>query len=400
MLSYAEARATVVQRAPTVGEERVALELALGRVLARDVHASEPVPAVSASAMDGYAVASGSFQGPGPWTLPVKGESRTGAVAPELVLGSACRIFTGAGLPAGSDTVVMQEDAERREELVTFREAPRPGAHVRRAGEDLAVGQLALPAGTRLGPFQLALLASLERPELTVRRRPRVAVLCTGDELRAPGEPKRPGTLAESNSIGLAALVAQAGGVATVLPLVRDDSDATEAAIREALASCDVLVTVGGVSVGDHDVVRPALARAGVALEFWKVAIKPGKPLALGTLGQVRVLALPGNPASALVTFLLFGMPLLRALQGDAAPFAATWRLPLATKVVRRPGRLEFMRARTVVDQGERWIEPLVNQASGAVTSIAWSNALAVLPAEAGELARGTVIDVLQLSDA
>jgi molybdopterin molybdotransferase len=400
MLSYAEARAVVVEGVQLLGEERLAVGCALGRTLSRDVRARGPLPTVSASAMDGYAVATQSFRGAGPWTLPVTGESRTGALAPPLEAGSACRIFTGAALPAGSDAVVMQEDVEQRDQRVIFKEAPREGAHVRWAGEDLASGAVALAAGTRLGPFQLALLASLDEPEVTVRRQPRVAILCTGDELRAAGEPVRAGTLAESNSIALAALVAQAGGVASVLPLVRDDGPATEAAIAQALTSCDVLVTVGGVSVGDHDVVRPALARAGVSLAFWKVAIKPGKPLALGTFGAVRVLALPGNPGSAMVTFMLFGMPLLRAMQADAAPFAPTFLLPLAAAVARRPGRLEFTRARLVLRDGATSIEVLRNQASGAVTTMAWANALAVLPADSSELPQGAPVEVLRFSDA
>ena len=400
MLSYAEAREMVLRGVQPLGNERLALAQAVGRVLGRTVLARGPLPATTASAMDGYAVSTTAFQGTGPWALPLVGESRTGALPPALAPGSTCRIFTGASLPAGSDAVIMQEEAERQDHGVTFRQAPAPGAHVRWAGEDLRLGQEALPAGTRLGAFQLSLLASLDLPEIVVHRRPRVAILCTGDELRAAGDPALPGTLPESNAIGLAALVAQAGGVPTVLPLVRDEHELTEAAVSDALRACDVLVTVGGVSVGDHDLVRPALERAGVTLDFWKVAIKPGKPLALGACGATRVLALPGNPASAQVTFMLFGMPLLRALQGDGQPFAPVLSLPLARAVVRRPGRLEFMRARVDAHEGRARVNPLPNQASGAVTSMAWANALAMIPAEATELLPSSEVDVLRFADA
>jgi molybdopterin molybdotransferase len=400
MLSFAEARELVVRDVHPLGHERVPLDRALGRVLGRPAIAHGPLPPTSASAMDGYAVASATMTGSGPWTYQVLGESRTGGLAPTLVPGSACRIFTGASLPAGSDAVIMQEDADRHEQMVTFRAAASPGAHVRWAGEDLASGAIALTAGTRLGPLHLSLLASLDRAEVAVHRRPRVAILCTGDELRSPGDAQRPGTLPESNSVALAALVRQAGAEATILPLVGDDAEATHAAISDALAACDVLLTVGGVSVGDHDLVRPALERAGVSLAFWKVAIKPGKPLALGARGATRVLALPGNPASAVVTLMLFGLPLLRALQGDLEPFPAMLRLPLAKKVLRKPGRLEFMRARVLVSEGIPSVEAFSNQASGAITTMAWANALALLPAEHSLLDAGALVEVLRFSDA
>jgi molybdopterin molybdotransferase len=313
---------------------------------------------------------------------------------------TACRIFTGAPVPAGADTVVMQEDVAREGDRASFRAAPAKGSHIRRAGEDLAAGDVALEPGTRLGAFQLALAASLDYPELVVAERPRVTILCTGDELRAPGEPARPGSIAESNAIGLRLLAEQAGATVAIAPLVGDDLAATQAAVERGLASSDLFVTVGGVSVGDHDVVRPALERAGVTLGFWKVAIKPGKPLALGRLDKVRVLSLPGNPASSMVTFALFGMPLLRAMQRDKNPLPGRLLARLGARITRKPGRLEFLRSALAVKDGALTVLPFSNQASGAVTTMAWSDALAIVPADATSLAEGEILEVLRVADA
>ena len=400
MLSFEEARSKVLSDVPLVGAERVNLRDAAGRVLAKPIVARAPFPPFAASAMDGYAVAITSFVGEGPWSLEVSAESRMGQLPAPLVRGTACRIFTGAPVPAGADTVVMQEDVTRDGARAVFRGAPDRAAHIRQAGEDLAAGAIALEAGVRLGAFQLALAASLDHPELVVAERPRVTILCTGDELRAPGEPPRPGSIAESNAIGLSLLAAQAGASVSVAPLVGDDLPATRAAVARGLVTSDLLLTVGGVSVGDHDVVRPALEQAGVALDFWKVAIKPGKPLALGRAGRVRVLSLPGNPASSMVTFVLFGLPLLRMMQGDQNPLPTTLRARLGSPITRKPGRLEFLRSRLVMKGDALTIVPLSNQASGAVTSMAWSDALAIVPAEATSLAEGEVLDVLRVSDA
>jgi len=400
MISFDEARALVLSKVETLGSDRVSLDQAIGRVLAMPVLARAPFPPFSASAMDGYAIATSSFDGSGPWTLEVVGESRMGALPPPLLARTACRIFTGAALPSRADAVIMQEDAVRDGDRVTFRAAPRPGAHVRHAGEDLGAGDVALRPGTRLGPFHLALAASLDHPELVVARRPRVTIVCTGDELRTPGEPVRPGTIAECNSIGLRALAEQAGASVRVAPIVPDDRQAARSSIEEALSEADVLITVGGVSVGDHDVVRPALEEAGVRLEFWKVAIKPGKPLALGRAGSTRVLSLPGNPASSMVTFSLFGLPLLRAMQGDDRPVPVTLRAPLAASITRSPGRLEFMRAKLVTIEGQLAVQTLPNQASGAVTSMAWADALAIISPEATSVPRGEMVGVLKLADA
>jgi molybdopterin molybdotransferase len=358
------------------------------------------LPAFDHSAMDGYALRVADLKGPAPWTLPVVGESAAGGVPDPLASGSACRIFTGAEIPSGADAVVMQEHATIDRGRVTVTAAPKRGQHVRRAGEDMAAGSLAIRAGSRISAGVIALSAMLDQPELVVSQRPRVTILCTGDELRAPGEEARPGSIPESNSAALSVLARQAGAMVRIAPRVRDDADTVRNAVEQALDGTDVLVTVGGVSVGDRDVVRPALAQAGVTLDFWKVAIKPGKPLAVGSIGTTHVLGLPGNPASALVTFALFGLPLLRALQGDAHPFAPVFRTTMSQARKRSPDRIEFVRARLRVDDGVLMAYPHENQASGAATNLADSDGLAIISAGDVPLPARSIVDFVRWNDA
>ena len=389
---------TAVRR---VGVERIAVRDAAGRVLARAVLARDPLPRFDNSAMDGYAIATADLEGNGPWTLPLSGESAAGAPALPLAPKSTCRIFTGAPLPERADAIVMQEHVTREGDTIRFDARPKTGAHVRRAGEDMRAGETALASGTRLGAGHLALAAMLAHAELEVSRRPAVTILCTGNELRAPGElePAGAATIPESNSAPLAALATQAGALVRVAPIAADDPHAMALALADALTSTDLLLTVGGVSVGDHDVVRPALERAGVTLDFWRVAMKPGKPLAVGRSAQAHVLGLPGNPASAMVTFALFGMPLLRAMQGDARPFATPLRAALAHDCKRSPDRLELARASLEVVDGALVVRTLANQSSGAATSLAASDSLAVIPAGTEPLGAGTIVDVVRWID-
>ena len=399
MISFDEAIQRLLARATRVGGERVPLQEAAGRVLAADLIAGSPLPGFDHSAMDGYAVATRDFDGDGPWTLPVAGESSAGRPAPVLAAGTTCRIFTGAPIPEQADAVVMQEDVTREGALLRTEMRPKPGQHIRRRGEDLKDGAVALAAGERLGAGAIALAAMLDRAELVVARRPRVTILCTGDELRAPGDAPRAASVAESNSAPLSALARQAGAAVRVAPIAGDEPDETLRAIEEALAGTDVLLTVGGVSVGDRDVVRPALERAGVTIDFWKVSIKPGKPLAVGARGPTFVLGLPGNPASAIVTFALFGAPLIRALQGDARPRAPRWPVVLEKARKRSPDRLEFVRAWLRVEGGALVAAVHDNQASGSTTSLASSDGLAVIPPGDEAIAAGTRVDFLRWSD-
>jgi molybdopterin molybdotransferase len=393
MLSFDEALERVIGIAPRLEPERVALESAHRRVLAEDLRATAALPAFDASAMDGYAVSAADFPGAGPWEIPVIGESRTGQGAPPLTSESTCRIFTGAAIPSGADCVVAQEDVQRVGDAARFSARPTAGSHIRREGEDLAAGAVALGTGVRLGAYQLGLVAALDATSVVVSRAPRVTILCTGDELRAPGSPKMPGMLAESNSIVLRTLAESLGAVVTVAPMMRDDLDATSAAIAGALQNSDVLVTVGGVSVGDYDVVRPALERAGAHLDFWKVAIRPGKPLALGRTETCVVLGLPGNPVSAQVTFTLFGMSLLRAMQGDRAAKPRFVSSALSRPLRQQTGRRGFYRG--VLDGSI--VTPLDGQSSGATTSLPWANALIVLDEDVKLAAAGDTVLVLPL---
>jgi molybdopterin molybdotransferase len=399
MITFTEALARLLAGVQPLGPERVALDEAAGRVLAEDVRAATPLPPFDYSAMDGYALATRDLPGDGPWSLPVVGESSAGGELPELAPGTACRIYTGARLPSGADAVVMQERVARAGDVATLTARVRPGDHLRRRGDDLAEGALALAAGARLTPGRVALAAALDRPQLLVARRPVVTVLCSGDELRSPGQPGQAGSIPESNGYFVAAAARAAGALVRVSPFVRDEPEDARRAVTDALRGSDVVVTVGGVSVGDRDVVKPALEAAGVVIDFWRVKIKPGKPLAVGRAGATQVIGLPGNPASASLTFLLFGVPVLRALQGDVAPLPVRLRAAVRSAVRREPGREEFLRARLEHDREGLAVRVLPNQASGAVTSFAEADALAVVPAEKGTVEAGEVLEVIRLAD-
>jgi molybdopterin molybdotransferase len=395
MLPFDEALNRILGSAPAMPAERVPLAQGVGRVLAEDLIARSPLPGFDYSAMDGYAVARADFGGSAPWELPVLGESRAGALASQLGPGTACRIFTGAPIPEGADAVVMQEDVTRDGGMARFIAQPALGAHIRRRGEDLAAGTAALSQGTRLGAFQIGLVAAVDRDQLLVARRPRVTILCTGEELRAPGSLDIPGSIPDSNGPSLAALVRATGAEAVIAPRTGDDLKATEDAIRAALQGSDLLLTVGGVSVGEHDMVKAALANVGVELEFWKVLIRPGKPLAFGRLGQTLILGLPGNPVSAQITFALFGMPLLRKMQGDRRPVPARSRARLNSALRQNPGRTGFYRAQL---QGDLAITAS-NQASGSAVSLAQADALLILPADSSGLAAGESIEMIRLAE-
>jgi molybdopterin molybdotransferase len=395
MLEFELARQRILEQVTPLGTELIPVDEADGRVLGEDLLSSVDLPPFDYSAMDGYAVVAADFQGAGPWELAVAFEQRAGASGGRVTPGSVARIFTGAPLPEGADAIVMQEDTERRAERVLVRAAPRLGNHVRRRGEGLAQGAVALTRGTRLNPFRVGLVAALDRAQVRVARRPRVALLCTGDELRDAGSAPRAGSIPDSNGPSLAALARRTGAHVVRLPRTSDDLELTQAAIRTALAEHDVLLTVGGVSVGDHDVVKAALEAEGVGIDFWKVKIKPGKPLAFGRRGSSFVLGLPGNPVSAQLTLCLFGLPLLRALQGDTRAVPMPVRVRLANAISQKPGRLGFYRARLEGDVAHVH----GNQASGAPTSMASADVLVMVPEGSTGVAAGAEASALRLDD-
>ncbi len=404
MLSVEDARARILGNAEPLPAERVRLQAALGRVLAEDVRSTAPLPGFDYSAMDGFALEAEACDGEGPWEFPVVGESRTGHAPPDWVKGTACRIFTGAAIPRGATAVLLQENvlgpdgeplrSARGLEAIRFAHRPHVGEHVRLAGEDLPLGALGMARGTAVGALQLGLLAALDRGSLIVSTRPRVLIVNTGDELREPGSPAPgPTSIPESNSVVLAALAQSAGAEVAVLPLTRDDLETTRRAFCAALLHCDVLVTVGGVSVGDHDLVRPALEAAGVSLDFWKVRMKPGKPLVYGRSGATHVLGLPGNPMSAQVTFMLFGLPLLRALQGQIERAPRSFSLNLLGSLRQKPGRRGFYPGKWEADG----VMPLGNKSSGSTVSLASADVLIVMPEELEELPAGKAVEVISL---
>ena len=388
-----------------LGHERVALADAFDRTLAANLDANTDSPAFDNSAMDGYAVRSAELGGANaaaPLRLDVVLESRAGGNVPQALPTNACgRIFTGAPVPDGADAVVMQEDVMRDGDAAIFAAAAAAGAHIRRRGGDLARNTPMLASGARLGAAEIGLLASQGHAIVSVYRRPRVAILSTGDELRDLGEPARVNgerdlKIINSNAYALAAQVREAGGEALILPRVADDRGLIETAMREALAA-DVVMTCGGVSVGDYDFMHDVFAAVGVVNEFRKVRIKPGKPLTFGRAGRVPVVGLPGNPVSAMVTFEAFVRPALRRMVGDPQPYREAVEVPLAHDYRRRPGRPELARGRLLSAGGGDHLELAHSQGSGSLVSMVGANALALLPAETTELAAGTPLAALRL---
>jgi molybdopterin molybdotransferase len=389
-LSIDEARARVLAavRGP-LGREEVAVRDALGRVLAEDVAAQHDVPAFANSAMDGFAVRSG----PAGRTLGIVGESRAGAPATVPVgEGEAVRISTGAALPEGADAVLQVELVTLDGVRVTLDDDVDAGRNVRPAGDDLRAGDVVLTAGTRLGAAELGLAVACGRASVVCARVPRVAVLATGDELVPAGQPLAPGQIHETNGLTLKALATQAGANVVRAEVVPDTEAQTRAAIASALDEADVLVLSGGVSVGPHDHVKPALQAQGVVEDFWRVALRPGRPTWFGTRGDTLVFGLPGNPVSAMVTFLLFVRPALGALQGvPHAPDRFVARL--AEAIPRHPDRDECVRV-TLRDGVATSTGP---QGSHQLRSMLGADGFAIVTAGEGTLEPGAEVEVERL---
>ena len=381
MLTLDEALARLLAATRPLAEaETVSTFDALGRVLAQEVRSALDVPPADNTSMDGYALRCADVPAAGT-RLPVSARIAAGSVAGALVPGSAARIFTGAQLPAGADAVVMQEQCSVDGDGVRVDTVPEPGQWIRRRGEDVRQGAVVLPAGTKLTPQALGLAASVGAATLQVSRRPRVALFSTGDELVMPGEPLKPGAIYNSNRYTLRGLVQAAGCECTDLGIVPDRLDATREALRRAARGHDLIVTSGGVSVGEEDHLRPAVAAEG-RIDLWQIAIKPGKPLAFGEVRRgddsiALFVGLPGNPVSSFVTFLLAVRPLLLRLQGAAAdapralPMRADFDWPRPDK------RREFLRVRRNPSGG---LDLFDNQSSGVLTSAVWGDGVVDTP--------------------
>jgi molybdopterin molybdotransferase len=389
LLTIAEARRLVLETAVPLGTETVAIADACDRVLATDLQAVGDVPPFPCSAMDGYAVNPGEANR----TLKVVGESRAGAPSAQpLGADQAIRISTGGAVPAGATAVIPQENVEVVNGAILTRTAVRPGDHVRDRGEDMRAGTTVLAKGTVLGAAELGAAVAAGAGALTVTRRPRVQVLSTGDELKAPGEPLGPGEIHNSNGPMLVALAAHQGAFTAPPGRLPDDRTATEAGLKQALESADVVIVSGGVSVGPHDHVKPALATLGVEEVFWRVALQPGKPTWFGRRGSTLVFGLPGNPVSAAVTFALFVRPGLAALQGRNEPQPIDSEAFLSTAVRRNPDREQAIRVRLERENGRLIAHPNGPQGSHIVTSLLGADALAMVPAGDGELEAGAAV--------
>ncbi|MBZ6378621.1 molybdopterin molybdenumtransferase MoeA [Pacificimonas flava] len=390
MLSYEEARSRILADIDVLESEDVALEVASGRTLARDLVASHDQPPFNASAMDGYAVRWEDL--PGPFKLV--GESAAGMAFGETVgRAEAVRIFTGAPLPAGADTVLVQEDctADGTDIRLTGSGPAASGSHIRRRGMDFANADLLISAGTRLTPRHLALAAAGGHGRLAVNRPPRVALIANGDELVLPGTALSPGQITASSSPMIAASLRHAGADVDDFGIVADEATELKTALLKASAY-DIVVTMGGASVGDHDHMHSAMEAAGAERDFWRVAIRPGKPLIHGRIGAATLVGLPGNPVSAYVCALLFVAPLIAAFQGQP-PGPATTTARLREQLPANGARRDHLRA--VVEGG--WVRPLATQDSSQLAVFASANALIVREAHAPQAADGDEVEVIPL---
>lgn len=402
MMSVAEAQERILALAAPLGEETVPLTAACGRALRRDVVARRTQPPFDAAQMDGYAVAlpeGGAAPAGTPFRL--RGEARAGAAAEAtLSPGEAVRIFTGAPMPAATQgtrlSIALQEDASQQGDVVSFSEAVGPEAWIRPAGLDFSEGDVLLTAPRRISPEDVALAAASGAPWLTVSRRPRAALLTLGDELRLPGETLGPSDIHASNQFGVAALLAKAG-VEIVMPPVVPDDIASLSRVIEDVSGADLIVTLGGASDGDHDLARPAFAALGMAPDFYKIAMRPGKPLMAGRLGRALVLGLPGNPVSAMVCSRVFVLPALAALEG-APGLGEEWvELPLAETLGKGGPRAHYMRAVIEGRGAERRVRVYEDQDSSRLRLLSTADCLALRPANDPKRDEGARIPCLLL---
>lgn len=377
------------------GFEQIAVRSALGRILAQAVISPIDVPSHTNSAMDGYAISSVDLPEEGTRELRMIGTALAGEPFPGVVKpGAAVRIMTGAVLPKGTDTVVMQEHVEREGDTVRIGCGHKPGQNVRQAGEDLARGATALAPGQRLQPAELGMLASLGITEVRVRRRVRVAFFSTGDELRSLGETLAEGEIYDSNRYTLYGMLTRLGVELIDMGVVRDRRDDLQQALAEASESADAVITSGGVSVGEADFVKDILNTLG-EVNFWKIAMKPGRPLAFGRVNKAVFFGLPGNPVSVMVTFYQFVQPALRRMMGQTEIQPILFKVPCANRLKKRPGRTEFQRG--ILERqsdGTLIVRSTGEQGSGILSSMSRANCFIVLPDEWSSVEAGTLVDV------
>ena len=399
LMPVADALAAVLAGAEALPEEMVALDAAYHRVLARDIAARRTQPPLAMSAMDGYALRAADASHVAA-RLKVIGEVAAGrpferAVGP----GEAVRIFTGGVIPEGADTVVIQEDTVADGASITITEAAASGRHIRPAGVDFNKGDILLAQGRRLGDRDLSLAAGMNHPELPVRRKPKVAILATGDELVMPGESLGPGQIVYSNGYALRALARAEGAETVDLGIAADTVDATTHGIRRARdCGADILITTGGASVGDHDLVKRSLEAEGVTIAFWRIAMRPGKPMMHGRLGAMRVIGLPGNPVSAYVCGFLFLVPLIRALSGRASIHHVRETALLGRDVVANDEREDYLRARLEERaDGALMATPVHHHDSSLLANLAAARALVIRAPFAPAATAGSPCDILRL---
>ena len=399
LMPVTEALSAVLAGAEPLPEEMVALDAAHHRVLARDVAALRTQPPQAMSAMDGYAVRSADASAVAA-RLKVIGEVAAGRPFEKTVgKGEAVRIFTGGVVPEGADAIIIQEDTVVEGGGITITEAAIAGRHMRPAGVDFRKGEILLARGTHLTDRDLSLAAGMNYPEVPVRRRPKVAILATGDELVMPGSAPGPGQIVYSNGYALRALARQEGAETIDLGIATDTVEATTRGIRRARDSgADILITTGGASVGDHDLVKQSLETEGVTIAFWRIAMRPGKPMMHGRLGALRVIGLPGNPVSAYVCGFLFLVPLIRALSGHTDIHHAHETALLGRDVAANDMREDYLRARLEVRKdGELVATPVDHQDSSLLANLAAARALVIRPPFAPAARAGSPCDILRL---
>ena len=400
LLGIDAARKMIFERVqPVDGIERVALGRALGRTLAEDIAAPIAVPGFDNSAVDGYAVRFDDLDRHGPTTLRcvdriAAGHDPSAALTPGL----AARIFTGAALPAGADVVIMQEDCQRDGDLVTIRPGIKRHANTRQAGEDVPRGAMALTAGRRLGPADLGLLAALGFAEVPVRRRLSVALLSTGDEVREPGQPLGARQIYDANRFILSGLLERLGVEVRDIGIVPDDPATLAAVLRQAAETSDLIISSGGVSTGEEDHVRAAIANHG-SLYFWRLAIKPGRPVAMGQIGATPLAGLPGNPVAVLLTFALVARPMIEALSGTTPHIAKRFPAIADFAYKKKTGRREYVRVSLQSGAGLPKLSRYPKEGAGMLTSLTETDGLAELPEETTRLEAGAKIAFIPYSE-